>query len=279
MKIKYKQILLSGFLLGIFFGIFFTSPIVQAVEIYNPSTDPNNPFIFSVDVVFTKSSLSWSGTTTWYHKVYLFPNKIYLFYWGSYTADLTFKMGKEDSSSLLFIKTGDWTNGPGVSALLIIEVSEPDYYTLNITTSDNSGNIGFSAVGFFEIKELILGQTMYGPNFPSNHVTFAYYYIDGGKKYSQQCCVFSKYFVFGTSGGTRVVDVTPNDDWSFSDTPTQIGLSDRFIIYSYSSNILPITEQFNVPFMQEYILWISIIITILFCYLCRRRKWNTLLLP
>lgn len=184
----------------------------------------------------TGDGIEW--TTAWYHKVYLFADRVYLYYWGTITDWGSFRMVKSDTGTEIFNLTGDWCYFP---ALVVIEVAQSGYYNLTIT-SEHTGSTGFTGTGFFEIDELILGQFNSGIGFPANNIAIAYYTFGTEKSYTQSPYVYSKYLYWGTHASNYAEVITPSDDPQFSENPIQFNETGKYIIYDYSTSISPITE-------------------------------------
>ena len=273
MGIPSKKILLITILFLSVLGIFYSIPPVQAAETYTYSTDPSNPFIYTVDVVYTETDndIDWPGVATMYHQVYLFADKLYLYYWGTDDDWGIYRLFKADIGTEIFNLTGNWHWGS--RGLVLFEVAQSGWYNLTIEVWWGGGS-GFSGTSIFQVPELQLSEVLstYGPaGFTANSITIAYYNFGTVKQYKQTPFVFSSYFYYGSYASNHVEVISyasHSSDSKFSEDPVKFSNSGTYIIYEPSSSMSPIYEyqSSSIPLIEGYNLVIAFFLIGIYYY-------------
>ena len=141
-----------------------TIPQVKAdVGQYEQRTDPSNPFLFSVDVIYVTSD-GWihaTGVEYFYHQVFLEANKYYLFYnpVGYMTAEGT-RIWIHSDISISIDYYYEYISEEGVLGyILYINPSETGLYNITIRWNFIGGR-GFTGIGILEIPMVPLDTEM-----------------------------------------------------------------------------------------------------------------------
>jgi len=148
-----------------FFGItILIIPQAKALHLtYEQRTNPSNPFLFSVDMIYVTSDgdLRTNVGQYYYHQVFLEANKYYLFYdpVGYMTMEGE-RLWIHSAISTLIDYYYEYVSESGVLGyILYINPSETGLYNITIR-SDFGGVRGFSGIGVLEIPIVPLDTEM-----------------------------------------------------------------------------------------------------------------------
>ncbi|MHA1822130.1 MAG: hypothetical protein ACTSU2_03775 [Promethearchaeota archaeon] len=250
---SYSRIIL--FLMVLTIAIPFFSNNVKSVKQYNPlkngtepyyqSTDENNPFTFIVDVPYVpiNDSFNWDNSSKdiFYHQVYLFSDKIYVFYFGTDTEYVNCIL-KSSNGQLVFNETNfNYDAGGG---MIVFNIPNNGYYNLTIDLFpigyDSGGSMSCHGIGFFEVKELVLNEIRNGIGFSTDPRAFGYYPFDKNKNYTASN--YAKAFLFDDSISPNSMVLKEESGLSLNSSFTfDLDPLHKMIIYE-SYQISPISE-------------------------------------
>ncbi len=182
------------FILGIFLfsGLmnFIISQTRAYIETYDQRTDPTNPFLFTVDTIYTTSdgSFTTNEVQQFYHQVYLNQDKSYSFYisGGINTEETILWIHSSISTTIDYLRF-DSFNEYTVNYLFYICPIQTGWYNITIRSGSEGHltSIGFGGIGVLEIPIIQLDTEIKSNywSFKSDPIMLGILELDSEKQY------------------------------------------------------------------------------------------------